>query len=265
MVSDITIGQYFPGRSLIHKLDPRIKIILTFSYIVMTFTASSAYSLGFMAAILIFMILLSAISVKIVFKAIKPMIPVILFTSFLNVFYGKGDYIFSYLFLHVSRQGLISASFLSVRIVCLITCSSLLTYTTSMNLLADGLEELMSPLNKFNVPVNEISMMITLALRFIPTLTEEIDKIINAQKSRGADFDKRGIIRRIKSYFPIIIPLFMSSFRRAYELTNAIECRCYNGGKGRTKMRSLHTERLDYAAVSFFAFIFIIVIYLNKF
>ena len=232
MLNGITIGQYFPGDSLLHRMDPRVKLILTFVYIVAVFVPQN--------------LIISRLPGKLVFKSVKPIIPLIIFTSALNIFYvDKGVHLFDWGFIHITTQGLVTAAFIAVRILCLIAGSSLLTYTTTPTALTDALERLMKPLKALHLNVHELAMMMTIALRFIPTLVEETDKIMSAQKARGADMESGGLMQRAKALIPILIPLFVSSFRRAYELATAMECRCYRGGEGRTRMKQLHMQARD--------------------
>lgn len=249
MLTDITIGQFFPGRSLLHRLDPRVKIVLTVAYLVAVFVPQNWFGLGLAVGFLVLAIALSRLPVKLIVKSIKPILPVVLLTALLNVFYVSGGVEWSWWIFTVSSQGLITAAFLAVRIVCLIAGSSLLTYTTGPTTLTDALERLMKPLGVLKVPVHELSMMMTIALRFIPTLIEETDKIMSAQKARGADMESGGLMKRLKAMLPILIPLFASSFTRAYDLAMAMECRCYHGGSGRTRMTSLHIAARDVAAL----------------
>ena len=236
MLKDITIGQYFPGKSVLHRLDPRMKILLTVGYIVMLFTVSNPLGLCVGILFLIFAYAISGIPPRMITKSLKPVIPIIIFTTVLNMFFVKGDPLFDWWIFHISRQGLLTAVVMTIRIICLIAGTSLLTYTTSPITLTDGLERLMKPLKKVHFPVHELSMMMTIALRFIPTLIEETDKIMSAQKARGADLESGGIMQRARALVPILIPLFVSAFRRADELALAMECRCYRGFVGRTRM-----------------------------
>lgn len=249
MLKDITIGQFFPGNSFIHKMDPRMKLVAVLLYIIMLFVASHPLSLIVGVALLAVMYAVSKIPAAMVLKSLKPVIPIIIFTSVLNVFFISGEPLFSWWFIEITKEGITMAVLMSVRIVCLIAGSSLLTYTTSPIELTDALERLMKPLNKIKVPVHELSMMMTIALRFIPTLIEETDKIISAQKARGADMETGGLMQRAKALIPILIPLFVSSFRRADELAMAMECRCYRGGEGRTRMKQLHLSPRDFVAL----------------
>lgn len=249
MVRDITLGQYFPGHSLIHRLDPRVKIALTFVYIIFIFVASNFQSLLIMVALILGILLLSGVPLKQYFKSLKAIIFVVLFTSILNLFYGGGEKIWGWGFIQITTGGVSNAIFITIRIISLILFSSVLTFTTSPTELTDALERIMKPLKLLHVKVHEIAMMMTIALRFVPTLLEETDKIMSAQKARGADMESGGLMQRIKALIPILIPLFVSSFRRAYDLAMAMECRCYHGGEGRTKMKVLHATGRDVIAV----------------
>lgn len=248
MIRDITIGQYFPGKSAIHKMDPRIKILLSILYIVMLFVADNMWGLllgvlfGFAAY------LISRIPLSMIWKSMKPVVPIVIFTAVLNLFLSTGDPLWQWKFLKITREGIETAVFMSVRILCLIAGTSLLTYTTSPIALTDGIERLLSPLKKIKLPVHELAMMMTIALRFIPTLIEETDKIMSAQKARGADFESGNLLSRAKAMVPILVPLFISAFRRADELATAMECRCYHGGEGRTKLSELHYQTRDWVA-----------------
>ncbi len=245
MIKDITLGQFFPGDSVIHKLDPRIKVVLTLFFIVNIFVSQRFESLLLTIVMLAVILLLSRIHLRIIYRSVKPVLLVILLTAILNIFYVKGDVLFTFWIIEVTRQGVRTAIFMAIRILCLVVGSSVLTYTTSPTALTDAMERLMSPLKIFKIEVHSIAMMMTIALRFIPTLIEEIDKISNAQKARGADMDTGGLLRRVKALIPILIPLFVSAFRRAYELAFAMECRCYRGGEGRTHMKQMKTKRRD--------------------
>ena len=247
MLTDITIGQYFPGNSLLHKMDPRAKLILTFAYIVAVFVPRNWAGLSLAVAFLVMSVWLSHLPLKLIFKSLKPILPLIVFTSIINIFYVRdGLVLVDWWIIHITLQGVVTAVFIAVRILCLIAGSSLLTYTTSPTALTDALERLMKPLKFLHVNVHELAMMMTIALRFIPTLIEETDKIMSAQKARGADMESGGLMQRIKALIPILIPLFVSSFRRAYELAMAMECRCYRGGDGRTRLKVLRCTRQDY-------------------
>ncbi|MBR4621959.1 MAG: energy-coupling factor transporter transmembrane protein EcfT [Ruminococcus sp.] len=251
MLKDITIGQYFPGNSPIHRMDSRVKLVLTVAYIVMLFLAKSIYGLFIGIAYTLLTYTLSRIPPKMMLKSLKPIVPIIVITSVLNLFFIRnGEELFRWKFIVITDEGIQTAIFMTVRIICLIVGTSLLTYTTSPIDLTDAIERLLSPLKKLRVPVHELAMMMTIALRFIPTLIEETDKIMAAQKARGAELETGSILHRAKALIPILIPLFVSSFRRAEELALAMECRCYHGGEGRTRMKQLKTSAVDYIAIA---------------
>lgn len=247
-MQDFTLGQYFPGNSLLHRLDPRTKILATLVYIVALFLAKWYISYGVVLAFLILFVALSQVSPRVIFKSMKPLWVVILLTGVLNMFYTTGDALVSFWIFTITKQGLQTAGFMVLRIAMLVVGTFLLTYTTSPMDLTDGLERLLRPLSKLRMPVHELSMMMSIALRFIPTLTKETDKIISAQKARGADFESGSLARRAKALIPILVPLFIGAFRRADELATAMECRCYCGGEGRTKLRVLRWAGRDFAA-----------------
>ena len=241
MLKDITIGQHFPGSSPIHRLDPRIKLVATIMYVVFLFLSTNAVGLALSVAMVLAMYAVAQIPLKMLKKSLKPILPIILFTVILNLFFitGQGEPMFKVWKISIYTEGILFCIVMVIRIICLISGTSLLTYTTSPIELTDGLERLMAPLNIIKFPVHEMAMMMTIALRFIPTLIEETDKIISAQKSRGAMLDSGSFTDRIKALVPILIPLFISAFRRADELATAMECRCYHGGKGRTRLKQL--------------------------
>ncbi len=248
MLKDITLGQYFPGNTIIHRLDPRIKLLAVIIYIVALFLCRWFVSYALMAAFLISVILLSRIRFKALVKGLKPLLIIMIFTAVLNIFYSDGEPLWHWWIFTVTREGLVNALFLVLRIMMLVMGTFLLTYTTSPIALTDGLESLLSPLKRIHFPVHELAMMMSIALRFIPTLIEETDKIICAQKARGADFETGNLFRRAKALIPILVPLFVSAFRRADELATAMECRCYHGGKGCTKMKQLRFGLRDLLA-----------------
>lgn len=249
MLKDITLGQYFPGNSPIHRLDPRTKLIVLVVYIVALFIAKSWVSYAVMLVFLLAAVKISTIPPKAIVRGMKPLVMILAFTGILNLFFTQeGDVLVHFWVLTITTGGLTRAIFMMGRILMLITGTFLLTYTTSPISLTDGLESLMNPLKKLHVPVHELSMMMCIALRFIPTLIEETDKIMSAQKARGADFETGNLIQRAKALIPILVPLFISAFRRADELATAMECRCYQGGEGRTKMKLLRYGRGDFTA-----------------
>ncbi len=249
MLRDITIGQYFPGKSLLHRLDPRIKIIITIIFIVMLFVAANSLSIALTIVFLALIVSLSGIPLRLIMRSVKPIIPLIIFTSILNIFFVDGQVLFQYSFFKITYEGVELAAKMIIRILSLIMGTSLLTYTTSPIALTDAIERLLKPLNKVKFPVHEMAMMMTIALRFIPTLIDETDKIMSAQKARGADLETGSIAKRTKALIPILIPLFVSAFRRAEELALAMECRCYKGGDGRTRMRQLYLVKSDIFAL----------------
>lgn len=250
-VRDIALGQYIPGKSVMHRLDPRVKITLTFLYIIFIFVASNYWGLLLITCLLFSVLFLSGIPLSQYLKSLKAILFIVAFTSVLNLFYGSGKTVWHFKFMTITEGGISNAIFVAIRIISLILFSSALTFTTSPTQLTDAMERVMKPLKLLHVKVHEIAMMMTIALRFIPTLLEETDKIMNAQKARGADLESGGIMQRIKSLIPILIPLFISSFRRAYDLAMAMECRCYHGGEGRTKMKQLHMTSLDAFSIAF--------------
>lgn len=266
MIKDITFGQYFPGNSVIHRMDARIKIILSIAFLAVIFIADTYCSLALIVLSILGIILISRIPIKVILNSIKPIFILIIFTSILNILVVEdGNLICKIGFITITTGGIRNAIFIAIRLVCLIVASSMLTYTTSPTVLTDAIDRLLSPLTYFHIDIHSISMMMTIALRYIPTLIEEIDKIMNAQKARGADFESGNIIQKVKSLVPLLIPLFVSSFRRAWELAYAMECRCYNGGSGRTRMKEMHLEKIDYLAVVIVVIIIISVILLNHF
>lgn len=264
MISDITIGQYFPGNSVIHKMDPRMKIVLTMFLIVLIFLCKNVVSLFLVVLCTFMLVLVSKIRLKTVLKSIKPLTVIIIITSLLNLFYGTGEPLVEFWRLKITLNGIETAVFMAVRIITLVVISSLLTYTTSPTELTDSIERLLKPLKYLKVDVHSIAMTMTIALRFIPTLIEEIQKIMAAQKSRGADMESGGLIHRAKALIPVLIPLFVSAFRRASELAYAMECRCYRGGDGRTKMKVMKMTARDYIAFVIVAVFFAVILILNR-
>jgi energy-coupling factor transport system permease protein len=247
MLKDITLGQYFPGDTIVHRLDPRTKIILVLFYIIALFTADSWVSYGLVLVVSVICQSLSRIRAKNLFKGLKPMLVIITLTAVLNIFYTTGTPVLPGWI--ITWEGIARAIKMVLRIVLLITGTFLLTYTTSPIALTDGLEILLNPLKKLKVPIHEMTMMMSMALRFIPTLIEETDKIMSAQRARGADFETGSLVRRAKALIPVLVPLFVSSFRRADELAVAMECRCYHGGEGRTRMKQLKMTSADITAL----------------
>lgn len=263
MIRDIALGQFFPGDSFLHKLDPRVKIMLTLMQIVLVFLSQNFLSLAVISLQVILIIMFSGISFKIYFKSLKAVLFLILFATFFHVFNSPGEPIFSFGFIKITREGINGNIFTTVLIISLLIISSSLSFTTSPTDLTDALERLMRPLKIIKVPVHEIAMIMTIALRFIPTLLEETDKIIMAQKSRGADFESGKLAKRVRALAPILVPLFASSIRRAIDLAIAMECRCYKGGEGRTRMKVLHIRSRDIFAILIVITFYICVVYLN--
>ena len=263
-ISDITIGQHFPGNSPVHRLDPRMKIVITFAYIVMLFLARNIAALSVGVAFVLVTYPLSGVSLRLILRSVKPVLPIIIFTALLNLFFvAEGEPLWQFWVLTITGQGVRIAIHMCLRILCLIAGSALLTYTTSPIALTDGIELLFSPLKKLGAPVHEIAMMMTITLRFIPTLIEETEKIMSAQKARGADLESGSILQRLRAMLPILIPLFVSAFRRAEELALAMESRCYHGGEGRTRMRILKMSGVDAGAAIFMALCIAAVIAIN--
>lgn len=249
MMRDMTLGQYFPGTSFLHKVDPRIKLVALVVFLVFVLLAKNLASLGIVLAATAVLAAISRIPARVLLRSLKPILFILLFTGIINLFFSTGDVpLFEWKFLHIYPEGVRTAIFMMLRLVCLVCGSSvLLTFTTSPMDLTDAIESLFGPLKKLHVPVHEFVMMMTIALRFIPTLTEETDKIISAQKARGADFESGGPLKKAKALIPVLIPLFVSAFRRADELAEAMECRCYRGGEGRTKLKVMKSRPADFA------------------
>ena len=265
-LKDVTLGQYFPGTSLVHRLDPRTKLIATVLYIVALFLAKSFVSYAIMVALLALSISISKVPLKSIARGMKPVLFIAAFTAILNLFYTPGEHVLVKVWiLTITLEGVFSAFFMVLRIMMLIAGTFLLTYTTSPILLTDGLEALLNPLKKIKVPVHELAMMMSIALRFIPTLIEETDKIMSAQRARGADFESGNLVQRAKAMIPLLVPLFISAFRRADELAVAMECRCYHGGEGRTRLRQLKYQGIDHMAIALFVIITVAVGVLGHF
>lgn len=262
MIKDVALGQYFPGNSIIHRLDPRVKIILTIAYIIALFICKGAIPYCIAGALLISVILITKISVRLIFKSLRPIMILLAFTAVLNVFYTKsGDVLLQLGAVSVTTGGIATALYMTVRIILLVTGTFvMLTYTTSPIMLTDGLEALLSPLKKIRFPVHELSMMMSIALRFIPTLIEETDKIMSAQKSRGASFETGSLISRARALVPVLVPLFINAFKRAEDLALAMECRCYRGGEGRVRLRVFKLSAIDICACILFAAVFAAII-----
>lgn len=255
MNRDVTFGQFIPGNSILHRMDPRVKIVLLCAIIATIFCTFNFYALGLITAFIIVAILLSGVPFKMYLKSLKVIMIIVIITSLLNIFYSSGTPIFEFWIFKITLDGIFRAIYVTVRIIALILISSALTFTTSPTDLTDAIERLMSPLKVFHIKVHEIAMMMTIALRFIPTLLDETDKIMSAQKARGADMESGNVFQKVKALIPVLIPLFVSAFRRAYELAVAMECRCYQGGEGRTRMKSLHMHRLDYISIILMVFV----------
>ena len=265
MIKDITIGQFFPGKSIVHRLDSRIKLLLTVMFIIMLFMADTF--LGLLIGVLFIgtAYIVSSIPLKMILKSVKPIVPLIILTAVLNLFFiSTGDVLAHWWIFKITTGSLKTAVFMIIRIIALIVGTSLLTYTTSPIALTDAIERILSPLKKIKLPVHEVAMMMTIALRFIPTLVEETDKITMAQKARGADMESGSLLKRAKALIPILIPLFVSAFRRAEELAMAMECRCYHGGEGRTRLKQLHFAMRDLYAVIISAIPIVLIIIVDR-
>ena len=264
MLKDITLGQYFPGNSIAHKLDPRTKILLVTLYIIALFSAKGWMGYAVMAVTLAACVKVSHVGLRALVRGLKPLVFIIAFTGILNMFFTPDThYLWEWGILRVSVKGIENALFMVIRIMLLVMGTFLMTYTTSPIRLTDGLESLLNPLKKIHVPVHELAMMMSIALRFIPTLIEETDKIMSAQKARGADFETGKLTDRAKALLPLLVPLFVSSFRRADELAVAMESRCYHGGEGRTRMKQLHMKGRDWTALALGAVVLAATIVMN--
>ena len=265
MLKDITLGQYFPGNTVAHRLDPRTKILLVTLYIIALFSAKGLLGYMVMAATLAVCVKISKVGFKSLVRGLKPLVVIIAFTGILNIFFTPAEtYLLEWGILRISEKGIQNALFMVVRIMLLVMGTFLMTYTTSPIRLTDGLESLLGPLKRLRVPVHELAMMMAIALRFIPPLIEETDKIMSAQKARGADFESGNIFQKAKALVPILVPLFISAFRRADELATAMECRCYHGGDGRTKLHVLKYQRRDYVALAGGVVILALVVVLRR-
>ncbi len=263
MLKNITIGQFYPGDTIIHNLDPRIKIIITFLFIISLFFINTFIPYIFVLIFILGAILLSNVPIRYIIKGLKPLLLIIIITFLINVFMTKGEVLYEIGPLDITKEGLIQATFMALRLIFLIIGTSLLTLTTSPISLTDGIEKLLKPFQKIGLPAHEIAMMMTIALRFIPTLLEETDKIMKAQMARGADFESGNILNRAKSLVPLLVPLFISAFRRADELAMAMEARCYRGGENRTRMKQLALRKSDFVAL-FITGILLIVIIISR-
>lgn len=265
MLKDITIGQYIPGDTPVHNLDPRVKIIITFIFIASLFFVDKFFAYIFVLGFITMAVILSKIEFKYLFRGLKPLIAIIVLTVVLNIFMTEGEVIYTFWKFKVTKEGLIQAGFMALRLIFLITGASLLTLTTSPISLTDGIEKLLNPFRKIGVPAHELAMMMTIALRFIPTLLEETDKIMKAQMARGADFETGNIINRAKAMIPLLVPLFISAFRRADELALAMEARCYRGGENRTRMKQLQLKPIDFVAITITCGFFALIIWSRYF
>ena len=260
MLKDVTLGQYFPGETAVHKMDPRTKLVLVIVYIVALFLAKGAAGYALVAGCLLAVVWISKIHMKVILKGLKPLMLIIILTAVLNLFYGQGEPLVQFWIFKITKQGIENAVFMVLRITLLVAGTFMLTYTTSPIALTDGLESLLSPLKKIGAPVHELAMMMCIALRFIPTLFEETNKIISAQKARGASFDTGGLFARAKALLPVLIPLFVNSFRRADELAFAMDARCYNATEKRTKMKKAKIGLGDVIAALFMCSFFVVIL-----
>lgn len=265
MIRDITLGQFFPGNSVLHRLDPRVKIIWALFYITLLFFVNNAVGFGVYIIVTAILIALSHIRLKVFFKGMRPILFLLIFTAVINMFMTGETPLFKIWILTVTKEGLIFAVFMAARLVLLVLGTSLLTFTTSPIMLTDAIERILSPFAKIGLPASAIAMMMTIAIRFIPTILEETDKIMKAQKARGADFESGSILKRAKAMTPILIPLFISAFRRADELAVAMECRCYHGGEGRTRLKQLKIGRLDVISLLFIPILAAVVVISKQF
>lgn len=251
MLSDITIGQYFPGSSILHRLDPRTKVVLLFFYLVLIFVCRSAISYAILSALTFALMVLSKVPLRMMLRSLKPLWWIILFTFVIHVFSTPGEELAKVWIFSVTWEGIVQGFYVSLRLVLLILLSSLLTFTTSPLKLTDAMEALLAPFKRIGVPAHELAMMMTIALRFVPTLIQETDRIMKAQQSRGANFTDGSIAKRLRAFVPVLVPLFLSAFRRADDLAMAMEARCYRGGEGRTQMKALRITSIDYVAWGF--------------
>ena len=248
MKTEMTLGQFFPGRSVLHRLDPRVKILLAIAYVVAIFLCRYVLTYALILLFTLLLIAISGISFRTILRSLRPILIILIITSLINILMTGGEEIvFEWKFIHIYKEGLWRALFMAVRVVLLVISASLfLTYTTSPIALTDAIESLLTPLKWLRVPVHEFAMMMSIALRFIPTLVEETERIMNAQKSRGSDLSSGGLVKRAKALIPIIVPLFISAFQRALDLATAMECRCYRGGNGRTRLKAYHLHACDF-------------------
>ena len=265
MLQDITLGQFFPSNSILHRLDPRVKIVLLFVLMVLIFLVDEMISYSILTIIILLLIAMSKIPFVAVIKSLKPLIWIAIFTFMVHLISHDGEILYECFLFKITDEGIYKGIAITLRLILLIVLSSLLMFTTSPLKLTDATEKLLSPLSRFGVPAHELAMMMTIALRFIPTLLEETDKIIKAQSARGVDFESGNIIKRAKSMVPILVPLFLSAFRRADELAMAMEARCYRGGQGRTHMKKLQITSLDYTAITIIFIISVFTLILEHF
>ncbi|NSW91218.1 MAG: energy-coupling factor transporter transmembrane protein EcfT [Firmicutes bacterium] len=263
MIRDITLGQYIPGESAIHRADPRVKIILSLIYMILIFIVDNYTGFFMLTIFTIMVIVISRIPLKYTLKGLKPIAFIVIFTVIINLFTTKGTPIIQYGFIKITLEGMDIAVKLALRLSLLVITASLLTLTTTPILLTDAIESLMRPLQGIGIPAHEIAMMMTISLRFIPTLLEETDKIMKAQASRGADFDTGNFVQRAKSFIPVLVPLFVSAFRRADDMAIAMEARCYRGSKGRTRMKQLKISSIDYKIITVMAIMVFVLLYLQ--
>ncbi len=265
MIRDITIGQYYPAKSIVHRLDPRVKLVSTLLYLISLFLFKSISGYLIATLFLIWVIGVSRVPFSFIVRGLKPVIMLLMITVLFNLFLTRsGAVLFHAWIFTITEGGLVTAVYMAVRLIYLIIGSSLMTFTTTPNELTDGIEALLYPLNKVRVPVHEVAMMMSIALRFIPILLEETDKIMKAQIARGADFESGNMIQRAKSMIPILVPLFVSAFRRANDLAMAMEARCYRGGEGRTKMKPLHYRSRDFLAYLTMAVYVVLVVVIGR-
>lgn len=260
MLKDITIGQYISGHSFLHKMDPRSKIVAVMLYMIALFVINNGVGYGFIIGLSIFIVLISQVPLRFFLKGLKPMVFIVVLTVVLQMFMTPGDVLWQWGFLRLTREGIRQALFMGTRLILLVGITSVLTLTTTPISLTDGIEQLLKPLSKIGLPAHELAMMMTIALRFIPTLIEETDKIMKAQAARGADFESGNLLQRAKALIPLLVPLFLSAFKRADELAMAMEARCYRGGEGRTRMKQLHYTYRDYLAMVAMALVLVLAI-----
>lgn len=260
MLKDITIGQYISGHSFLHKMDPRSKIVAVMLYMIALFVINNGVGYGFIIGLSIFIVLISQVPLRFFLKGLKPMVFIVVLTVVLQMFMTPGDVLWQWGFLRLTREGIRQALFMGTRLILLVGITSVLTLTTTPISLTDGIEQLLKPLSKIGLPAHELAMMMTIALRFIPTLIEETDKIMKAQAARGADFESGNLLQRAKALIPLLVPLFLSAFKRADELAMAMEARCYRGGEGRTRMKQLHYTYRDYLVMVAMALVLVLAI-----